>query len=479
MGDSEMVDYLRFALQDPGGVAAVHRDAAARLPARGGRDPHPRRRGRVPDQQRECGRRAPRGLRRRGGGAALSAPRLPHLEGGGGHPRRAARAARDAAPEARHHLLGRHREGRLPRHHRADQPRRGGDRAPREGTRRGSAGSRWRRPPRTSAGAWPWRWRRICAGWWAGDRRQIVQLRRRAGRARVRRPRARRPRCARSARPRRTTRSTPSGCRASSRWIGRAIRRPSRRRWTPAVARFARDYTAYFEAHNREGATLLDAYPRVVVVGGLGMFTTGKDRRTAGIVSDIYHHTISVLGAATSLRPLRLALGRRTPSTSSTGRSSSTSSPQAPPEKELSRRIALVTGGASGIGRAVALRLAAEGAHVAVTDVDAAGARKVAEEVIAAQGGGPRARAGARRDQRGRRARGLGGGRARLRRARHRGLQCRHRALGAGGQDGAGGLGALVRGELHRSLPRRARVHARASRPRGWAAPSSSWPPRT
>ncbi len=50
--------------------------------------------------------------------------------------------------------------------------------------------------------------------------------------------------------------------------------------------------------------------------------------------------------------------------------------------------MALVTGGAGGIGRAVALRLAAEGAHVVVTDVDAAGARKVAEEVIAVQGGG-------------------------------------------------------------------------------------------
>ncbi|HYB43515.1 MAG TPA: SDR family oxidoreductase, partial [Candidatus Methylomirabilis sp.] len=60
----------------------------------------------------------------------------------------------------------------------------------------------------------------------------------------------------------------------------------------------------------------------------------------------------------------------------------------APPEKELARRIALVTGGASGIGRAVALRLAAEGAHVVVADLDSAGARKVAEEAVAASGSG-------------------------------------------------------------------------------------------
>src|SRR5262249_40547485 len=60
----------------------------------------------------------------------------------------------------------------------------------------------------------------------------------------------------------------------------------------------------------------------------------------------------------------------------------------APPEKELARRIALVTGAASGIGRAAALRLAAEGAHVVITDLDAAGARKVADEVTTAVGGG-------------------------------------------------------------------------------------------
>ncbi len=154
-----------------------------------------------------------------------------------------------------------------------------------------------------------------------------------------------------------------------------------------SVNRFVTDYTAYFTAHNRGGATLIDPLPRVIVVAGLGMFTVGKDRRTSGIVNDIYRHTISVLGAASSF-----------------GRYASLSAQDAfdieywplelykltlvPPEKELSRRIALVTGGASGIGRATALRLAAEGAHVVVADLDAAGALKVADEVAATSGGG-------------------------------------------------------------------------------------------
>jgi rhamnulose-1-phosphate aldolase/alcohol dehydrogenase len=153
------------------------------------------------------------------------------------------------------------------------------------------------------------------------------------------------------------------------------------------VERFVADYTAYFQAHNREGATLLDAYPRVVVVGGLGMFTTGKDRRTAGIVNDIYHHTVSVLGAATAFGRY-VSLSARDAFDVEYWPLELYKLQQAPPEKELARRIALVTGGAGGIGRAVALRLAAEGAHVVVADVDGAGARKVADEVLAAQGAG-------------------------------------------------------------------------------------------
>src|SRR5206468_5829306 len=52
-----------------------------------------------------------------------------------------------------------------------------------------------------------------------------------------------------------------------------------------------------------------------------------------------------------------------------------------PKEKDLARRIVLVTGAASGIGRAIARRLAEEGAHVVVTDLNGDGAEIVAEEI--------------------------------------------------------------------------------------------------
>ena len=154
-----------------------------------------------------------------------------------------------------------------------------------------------------------------------------------------------------------------------------------------AIATFVRDYTGYFEAHRAPGAELTDPLPRVVLVPGVGMFTAGRDRRTAGIVDDIVHHTIDVIGNAS-------AFGRYVSLTAKDAYDVEYWPLElykltlAPPEKELARRIVLVTGGGSGIGRAVAKRLAAEGAHVVVGDLDEAGARKTAEEVTAAAGGG-------------------------------------------------------------------------------------------
>src|SRR5919197_3357359 len=154
-----------------------------------------------------------------------------------------------------------------------------------------------------------------------------------------------------------------------------------------AVERFVTDYTRYFDANRFEGAELGDPRPRVVLVPGLGMFTAGRDRRATGIVNDIYRHTIDVIGGASAFGEY-VSLSAKDAFDVEYWPLELYKLSLAPPEKELARRIALVTGGASGIGRAVARRLAAEGAHVVVADLDAAGARTTADEIVAAVGAG-------------------------------------------------------------------------------------------
>ncbi|HEY5594041.1 MAG TPA: bifunctional rhamnulose-1-phosphate aldolase/short-chain dehydrogenase [Nitrospiria bacterium] len=147
-----------------------------------------------------------------------------------------------------------------------------------------------------------------------------------------------------------------------------------------AVEQYRKRYTDYFNRHKTPGVTMLDPNPRVVLIPGVGMFTTGKDRRASRIVRDIYLHAIGVIqdsaaiSSYVSLSPRELCDFEYWPM-------ENFKLTLLPPEKELSRRIALVTGAAGGIGKAVAERLAAEGAMVILTDIDLEKTREAAEAI--------------------------------------------------------------------------------------------------
>ncbi|WP_447980628.1 bifunctional rhamnulose-1-phosphate aldolase/short-chain dehydrogenase [Candidatus Nitrospira bockiana] len=136
-----------------------------------------------------------------------------------------------------------------------------------------------------------------------------------------------------------------------------------------AVQAYRDDYVQSFERYKAPGMSMQDPNPRVILIPGVGMFTSGKDRRACRIAHDLYVHTIRVVMATSSF-------DRYT-----------TLSPKdkfefeywpmelhklslLPPEKELSRRIALVTGAAGALGRAIAAHLVSAGASVILTDID-------------------------------------------------------------------------------------------------------------
>lgn len=160
-----------------------------------------------------------------------------------------------------------------------------------------------------------------------------------------------------------------------------------RRALVRETEKYVKSYGSYFNANRNSQDVIDDPYPRIILIPGLGMVSTGKEKRMAKISSDIYHRSIAVIRGATaidsyiSMTPAEAFSVEYWP----LERYKLTLQPK---EKELSRRVAFITGAASGIGRAIARRFAKEGAHVAITDLNAKGAQEVAQEIEKTHGEG-------------------------------------------------------------------------------------------
>jgi rhamnulose-1-phosphate aldolase/alcohol dehydrogenase len=152
-----------------------------------------------------------------------------------------------------------------------------------------------------------------------------------------------------------------------------------------AYDEWVRRYEEYYRAH-QTGEGMLPAVPRVVLVAGLGMFSVGKDSRAASIAGDIYHHTIEIIRAAEKIGSYR-SLSHKDAFEAEYWPLELYKLTLAPPEKELARRVALVTGAAGAIGAAIARRFAGEGAHVVCADLDLESVRALVQELTEANPG--------------------------------------------------------------------------------------------
>jgi rhamnulose-1-phosphate aldolase/alcohol dehydrogenase len=150
------------------------------------------------------------------------------------------------------------------------------------------------------------------------------------------------------------------------------------------VAAFEQRYAAYFEGCARD-EQMLDPAPRVVLVPGLGVITTGADAAQAGVASALYERAIAVLSTTAGLGRFAPLTPAETFKVEYWPMELYKLALQAPP-KELAGQVAFVTGAASGIGRAIAYRLAEAGAHVVVSDRNLAGATEVADALVKTYG---------------------------------------------------------------------------------------------
>jgi rhamnose utilization protein RhaD (predicted bifunctional aldolase and dehydrogenase)/NAD(P)-dependent dehydrogenase (short-subunit alcohol dehydrogenase family) len=172
-----------------------------------------------------------------------------------------------------------------------------------------------------------------------------------------------------------------------------------------AAVEYRAEYKKYYEAWATvDSPRLRDSNPSVVVVPGLGLFGFGKNKKEARITTEFFINAIHVMAGANALEdgnvPYPLPQARHAAQSQQfTQFHNYVALPRSeafrieywpleeaklqrmPAEEEFSRKIALIVGGASGIGREVALLLARKGAHVVVADFDQPGAKSVADEV--------------------------------------------------------------------------------------------------
>jgi rhamnulose-1-phosphate aldolase/alcohol dehydrogenase len=147
------------------------------------------------------------------------------------------------------------------------------------------------------------------------------------------------------------------------------------------IAAYKQDYEAYFNENKGEGDEMGDPAPRVILIPGVGMVNTGKDATNADVSRQLYHRAIDVIAGSEAL-----------------GGFNSLSAAEAfaieywplelyklklrPPDRDLAGKVALITGAASGIGRATAYKLAEQGAHIVVADINANDGQQVADDIV-------------------------------------------------------------------------------------------------
>jgi rhamnulose-1-phosphate aldolase/alcohol dehydrogenase len=155
-------------------------------------------------------------------------------------------------------------------------------------------------------------------------------------------------------------------------------------RLTELHAAYREEYRAYYERHaGPDSPPMRGADPAIVLVPGVGMFSFGKDKQTARVTGEFYVNAINVMRGAEAVSTYQPVDEAEKFRVEYWALEEAKLQRMGKP-KPLAGRLALVTGGASGIGRATCHALASQGACVIVADLDLAGAEALAKEL-----GGP------------------------------------------------------------------------------------------
>lgn len=134
--------------------------------------------------------------------------------------------------------------------------------------------------------------------------------------------------------------------------------------------RYREEYAEYYESCKHDNSPAIrDPNPVVILYPGVGMFTFAKNKQTARVAAEFYLNAINVMRGAEAITAYT-ALSRQEAFNIEYWLLEEAKLQRQPKEKPLSRKVALITGAGGGIGKAIADKLAAEGATVVLTDIN-------------------------------------------------------------------------------------------------------------
>ena len=154
------------------------------------------------------------------------------------------------------------------------------------------------------------------------------------------------------------------------------------------LERYREDYAAYYDrCRRRDSPAMRDPNPTVVLIPGVGLIGFGKNKSESRVTAEFYSCAVEVMRGAEAIDEY-VALPEQEAFDIEYWALEEAKLRRMPPEQEFARSVAVVIGAGSGIGKVAAHRLAREGAHVVCADLDPAGARAAAAELVKLHGEG-------------------------------------------------------------------------------------------
>lgn len=155
-----------------------------------------------------------------------------------------------------------------------------------------------------------------------------------------------------------------------------------------SLQHYRQDYAAYYDAcRHPDSPAMRDPNPTVILIPGIGMIAYGQNKSESRVTAEFYNNAVAVMQGAEAVDHY-VALPRQEAFDIEYWALEEAKLHRMPPEAPLARHVVVVIGAGSGIGRAVAHRVAKEGAHVVSVDLNAEAAQTTADELTGIYGVG-------------------------------------------------------------------------------------------